>query len=86
MGAMETTTASGNEMAVARFGIELPPGGVALSEVERELVRQAMERAEGNQTHAAKLLGIERDALRRRLVKYGLLQHASELGEHPQPA
>jgi DNA-binding protein Fis len=58
-----------------KLNIELPPGGVSLLEVERELVRQAMERAEGNQTHAAQLLGIERDALRRRLIKFGLLHH-----------
>lgn len=53
--------------------VQLPPGGIALEEVERELVRQAMERSHGNQTHAAELLGIERDALRRRLIKFGLL-------------
>ena len=53
--------------------IELPAAGVALAEVERELVLQAMERSGGNQTRAAELLGIERDALRRRLLKYGFL-------------
>ncbi|MGO9609203.1 MAG: sigma-54-dependent transcriptional regulator [Verrucomicrobiia bacterium] len=53
--------------------IQLPPGGVALAEVERELIYQAMERAGANQCHAAELLGIERDALRRRLIKYGYL-------------
>jgi DNA-binding protein Fis len=53
---------------------------VALAEVERELVCQAMERAGGNQSSAAELLGIERDALRRRLIKYGYLAAtASEL-------
>ena len=73
-------------MNEARFGIELPPGGVPLTEVERELVRQAMQRAGGNQTHAARLLGIERDALRRRLVKYGLLQHSDEFSEQRHAA
>jgi DNA-binding NtrC family response regulator len=53
--------------------IQLPAEGVALADVERELVRQAMERATGNQSHAAELLGLERDALRRRLIKYGYL-------------
>ncbi|MEI6083766.1 MAG: sigma-54 dependent transcriptional regulator [Verrucomicrobiota bacterium] len=53
--------------------IELPAEGVALVDVERELVRQAMERADDNQSHAAALLGLERDALRRRLIKYGYL-------------
>jgi DNA-binding NtrC family response regulator len=58
--------------------IELPAVGVALVDVERELVLQALERAGGNQTHAAELLGIERDALRRRMIKYGLLEQTHE--------
>jgi len=57
--------------------IQLPPGGVALAQVERELVCQAMQRAGGNQSSAAELLGIERDALRRRLIKYGYLSATS---------
>jgi DNA-binding protein Fis len=40
------------------------------------LVRQAMERAGGNQTRAAQLLGLERDALRRRLIKFGFLSQS----------
>jgi len=59
-----------------RSFIQLPPDGVALVDVERELVRQAMERAAGSQSQAAELLGIERDALRRRLIKYGYLATA----------
>ncbi len=51
--------------------ITLPAEGISLETVERDLVRQAMERTAGNQTRAAALLGIERDALRRRLVKFG---------------
>ena len=50
--------------------VELPAGGVALVDVERELIWQAMARCQDNQTQAAELLGIERDALRRRLIKY----------------
>jgi two-component system response regulator AtoC len=61
-----------------RWIIELPAAGVALVDVERELVLQALERAGGNQTHAAELLAIERDALRRRMIKYGLLEQAHE--------
>jgi DNA-binding NtrC family response regulator len=47
----------------------LPPKGVALDEVEMSLVRQAIERSDGNQTKAAGLLGISRDQLRYRLKK-----------------
>jgi two-component system NtrC family response regulator len=59
--------------------IELPADGVDLVDVERELVRQAMERAGGHQSRAAELLGLERDALRRRLIKYGYLSVAPEV-------
>jgi two-component system response regulator AtoC len=47
----------------------LPPGGVALDDVEMSLVRQALQRSGGNQTRAAELLGISRDQLRYRLKK-----------------
>jgi two-component system, NtrC family, response regulator AtoC len=47
----------------------LPTGGIALEEVEMDLVRQAIERSEGNQTRAAELLRISRDQLRYRLKK-----------------
>ena len=47
----------------------LPPEGVTLDDVEMSLVRQALERSNGNQTRAAELLGISRDQLRYRLKK-----------------
>ncbi len=47
----------------------LPAKGVSLEEVEMALVRQAIERSNGNQTKAAELLGISRDQLRYRLKK-----------------
>ena len=52
--------------------IILPPGGTSLERVEEELVRQAMTMARGNQTRAAKLLDISRDALRYKLKKFGI--------------
>jgi two-component system response regulator AtoC len=48
---------------------ELPREGVVLDDVEMSLVRQALERSNGNQTRAAELLGISRDQLRYRLKK-----------------
>jgi DNA-binding NtrC family response regulator len=50
----------------------LPPEGVNLEDVERQLLTQALERAGGNQTQAAQLLGINRDQVRYRLEKFGL--------------
>jgi DNA-binding NtrC family response regulator len=53
-------------------GVRLPPGGTSLYEVERELIRQALEQARGNKTTAAKLLHITRDTLRYKVKKYNL--------------
>jgi two-component system nitrogen regulation response regulator GlnG len=43
-----------------------------LPAVERELVIQALKVTEGNQVHAAKLLGITRATLRKRVEKFGI--------------
>jgi len=51
--------------------IELPETGLDFDELEVQLLRQAMERADGNQTKAAKLLNLSRDTLRYRLEKHG---------------
>jgi two-component system, NtrC family, response regulator AtoC len=53
-------------------GIPIPPEGLSLEKVEEALVRQALKMTGGNQTKAAKLLDITRDALRYRMQKLGL--------------
>jgi len=50
----------------------LPEAGVDLQALERDLLAQALERAEGNRTRAARLLGLTRYAFRYRLEKFGL--------------
>jgi DNA-binding NtrC family response regulator len=52
--------------------IALPSGGISLYDVERELIRQALEQARGNKTMASKLLRITRDTLRYKVKKYKL--------------
>jgi DNA-binding NtrC family response regulator len=52
--------------------IMLPEEGISLEEVEKELIRQALERTEHNQAKAAKLLSISYDTLRYQVKKYGL--------------
>ena len=52
--------------------IALPSGGISLYDVERELIRQALEQARGNKTMASKLLRITRDTLRYKVKKYRL--------------
>jgi two-component system, NtrC family, response regulator AtoC len=53
-------------------GFRLPPSGVNLEQLERDLVVQALERSGGNQTRAAALLGMNRDQIRYRIEKFGL--------------
>ncbi len=50
----------------------LPPEGIDLDDLERELVGQALERARYNKSRAAKLLGLTRAQLYSRLEKYGI--------------
>jgi DNA-binding NtrC family response regulator len=62
----------------------IPDGGTSLEEVERSMVELAMRQANSNQTHAAKLLDISRDALRYKLKKFGLMHSDDDEGEsHP---
>jgi transcriptional regulator with PAS, ATPase and Fis domain len=56
----------------------IPEGGTSLEEVEHAMVELAMRQANGNQTHAAKLLDISRDALRYKLKKFGLIRGDDE--------
>ncbi len=44
-----------------------------LESVERRLLVEALRRAAGDRTHAGRLLGVERNTLRYKLNKYGLL-------------
>ena len=58
--------------SVSPTQFRLPAEGVNLEDVERQLLTQALERANGNQTQAAHLLGINRDQVRYRIEKFGL--------------
>jgi DNA-binding NtrC family response regulator len=48
------------------------PEGMTLDEFEQALIRDALKRAEGNKSQAARLLGLTRNALRYRLSQMGI--------------
>jgi DNA-binding NtrC family response regulator len=50
----------------------IPVGGLSLELLERELILQALERAGGNKSQAARLLGLTRRTLYSRMEKHGL--------------
>ena len=49
-----------------------PPEGMTLEQFEDEIIREALRRANGNKSQAARLLGLSRNALRYRLSKLGV--------------
>ncbi len=58
---------------ISSINIQIPPGGIDIEEVEKELIRQALDVTGGNQTRASKLLNLTRDTLRYRMQKFGFL-------------
>jgi DNA-binding NtrC family response regulator len=61
---------------VAGGSLPFPPEGMTLEEFEDEIVREALRRADGNKSQAARLLGLSRNALRYRLSKLGVPDEA----------
>ena len=59
-----------NSAGIQKWAV--PPGGIVLDEVERQLIISALQQADSNKSKAARLLGLSRDTLRYRLEKYGL--------------
>jgi PAS domain S-box-containing protein len=52
--------------------LEIPTDGLSLEENERSLLAKALEKTNGNQTQAARLLRITRDTLRYKMKKFNL--------------
>jgi DNA-binding NtrC family response regulator len=48
------------------------PEGMSLDEYEKDIIREALRRADGNKSQAARLLGLTRNALRYRLTQMGM--------------
>jgi DNA-binding NtrC family response regulator len=77
--------ASGTELDAADIKLEMAPRarnhgdghsfipeGMSLDQYEQEIIREALRRADGNKSQAARLLGLTRNALRYRLTQMGL--------------
>jgi len=52
--------------------VSLPPEGAGLDDIEKEIIQQALQHANGNKTMASKLLKISRDTLRYKVKKHNL--------------
>jgi two-component system NtrC family response regulator len=66
---MTRPSSNGNS---GRDGKDIPPQGVDLTAMDREMVEKAIRQAKGNKSKAARLLGLTRSQLYSRLGKYQL--------------
>jgi PAS domain S-box-containing protein len=59
-------------ISVVPLPVEIPTEGLSLEDNERNLLARALEKTNGNQTQAARLLRITRDTLRYKMKKFSL--------------
>ncbi len=59
--------------AKKRWTFALPDCGIKLEDLEQELLQQALEKTQGNQSQAARILGLSRYAFLYRLKKHRLI-------------
>jgi len=52
--------------------IDLPPQGISLEAIEKELILKALRRCDWNQTRAARYLDVSRKTLIYRIEKHGI--------------
>jgi DNA-binding NtrC family response regulator len=58
--------------ALEALEIDLPPQGISLETIEKELILKALEKCHWNQTHAARYLDISRKTLIYRMERHGI--------------
>lgn len=71
---LEMVAKASPQGGVTVSSFRLPPEGIDIEEVEKELIRQALEITEWNQSKAAKKLNLGIDAFRYRMKKFGFLK------------
>jgi DNA-binding NtrC family response regulator len=71
---LEIVAKSSAQGGAPMAAFRLPPEGIDIEEVEKELIRQALEITEWNQSKAAKKLNLGIDAFRYRMKKFGYLK------------
>ncbi len=69
---MAVTHPDGSAAMAAAVPSEIPAEGLSLEDNERSLLARALEKTNGNQTQAARLLRITRDTLRYKMKKFNL--------------
>ncbi len=70
LGNLNLTTSRFNTKEENR--VNIPENGISLDQIEKELIEKALEKAKGNKSKTARLLGLTRETLKYRLKKYEL--------------
>lgn len=73
----------GQQGRIAKIYLDIPEGGINLEAVEKELLLKALEKAEWNQSKAARYLDVTRKTLLYRMEKYGLVPPADAIVTPP---
>jgi two-component system response regulator AtoC len=69
----EITDKRGEKRGVQLKDLEVPEEGISLEEVEKEVIKKVLTKAEGNLSKAARMLQITRDTLRYRIKRLGII-------------
>jgi DNA-binding NtrC family response regulator len=57
------------------ISLDLPPNGISLGDIEKEVLLRALQKCDWNQSSAARYLGVSRKTLIYRMQKYNLFEH-----------
>ena len=71
---------------VSAINLKLPEEGISLEDVEKEILVQALEKHQWNQTRAARYLNITRKTLIYRMEKFGLVAAAGDSSSSVLPS
>jgi DNA-binding NtrC family response regulator len=66
--------------------LDLPPQGISMDGVEKELILRALQKFDWNQSQAARYLDLSRKTLIYRMEKYNLRQEQDEGSPKPRPS
>jgi DNA-binding NtrC family response regulator len=70
---LENMPSGASGVPVSLDGFIIPETGMSIEDVEHAIVKKALDMSGGNQTRAAQLLKMPRDAFRRRMKRFGLM-------------
>ncbi len=73
--------ADGDRTSTSALRFDFDDGQCSFTDVERELMKQALTKTRGNVSRAAKLIGMQRSSFRYRIERYGLEPFVREISQ-----